>query len=89
MSKTHRYFQKKFMSRNLVTPQPKAQKQILEKLTPVLESMVGKRRIDITNIKINKGIPAEKFTIELLDGYTVYDEFLDKYYIVGEPLEAL
>ncbi|MBN2589056.1 MAG: hypothetical protein JXA96_04285 [Sedimentisphaerales bacterium] len=64
-----------------------SEKQIREKLTPILEPMVEKRRIEITDIKINKGIPEKKFTIELLDGYTVYDEFLDKSYTVGEPSE--
>ncbi|MBN1975145.1 MAG: hypothetical protein JW787_15995 [Sedimentisphaerales bacterium] len=64
-----------------------SEKQIREKLTPVLEPMVEKRRINITDIKINKGIPTEKFTVELLDGYVVYDEFLGKSYTVGEPSE--
>ncbi len=55
------------------------------KLTP----MVPTRRleIDVESIRLNKGIPAERFTIVFPDGCEVYDEFTSKRYVVGEPSE--
>lgn len=62
------------------------QKQVgVFKLTP----MAPPRRleVDVKSIRLNKGIPPERFTVAFPDGCEVYNEFTGKRYVVGEPSE--
>jgi hypothetical protein len=43
----------------------------------------AKRRIKITNIRINEGIPLEKFKVQFPENCSVWDEFLQTGYTVG------
>ncbi|HIJ52460.1 MAG TPA: hypothetical protein HPP66_04820 [Planctomycetes bacterium] len=43
--------------------------------------------VDVESIRLNKGIPPERFTIAFPDGCEVYNEFTGKRYVVGQPSE--
>jgi beta-lactamase regulating signal transducer with metallopeptidase domain/polyhydroxyalkanoate synthesis regulator phasin len=62
------------------------QKQVgVFKLTP----MAPPRRleVDVKSIRLNKGIPPERFTVVFPDGCEVYNEFTGNRYVIGEPSE--
>ncbi|MHC4097501.1 MAG: M56 family metallopeptidase, partial [Planctomycetota bacterium] len=55
------------------------------KLTPM--SPPRRLEVDVKSIRVNKGIPPERFTIAFPDGCEVYNEFTGNRYVVGQPSE--
>jgi len=55
------------------------------KLTPM--SPTRRLEVDVESIRLNKGIPPERFTIAFPEGCEVYDGFTGNRYVVGEPSE--
>lgn len=57
--------------------------EVFQKLELKITPAHPLRRIELQDIRLNKGIPDEKFTIEFPPGCSVYDRFLQQGYVVG------